>query len=133
MTYPTFKTKIPPGTYVLGDPCYSLAESASDQFWDGGRVDWKFYDTTIEHEGHGHRAMAFCTAYGDGCFFDQNGHPYGVDAGVIGLVAVELTDPAKLARTFQWVQTVTFKRAVTCTRSPTGVLKFGPYKIKTGE
>lgn len=125
----TYSTKIPAWTYVLGDPCYTLIESAGDQFWEEGKVNWNFYNTTID----GYRIVAFSTAHGDGCYRDNLGREIGVDAGVIGLVPIELADPAKLARCSGngYVHVVTFKRAVTCSRSATAVLKFGPYKIKT--
>jgi len=125
----TYSTKIPPGTYVLGDPCYTLIESAGDKFWEEGRVSWEFYNTVIDD----HAVMAFSTAHGDGGYYDQHGNEYGVDAGVIGLVPIELADPAKLARCSGngYVHIVTFKKPVTCTRSATATLKFGPYKIKT--
>ena len=43
-------------------------------------------------EGYAYRmvGIALPSAYGDGCYEDDHGNCYGVDAGVIGLVPLEL-------------------------------------------
>lgn len=79
-----------PGKYYVGDLCYAIED------WDA------FCDLTIVRTGvldgqfpwksgvlwsHG-------TAFGDGSFGDNEGHHYGVDAGLIGVLPVEFFDKA---------------------------------------
>jgi hypothetical protein len=37
----------------------------------------------------GRRFASYTTKYGDGSYYDQYGHTYGVDAGLIGCIAVD--------------------------------------------
>ena len=39
----------------------------------------------------------FSTAYGDGCYLDQEGRQYSVDSGGIGAIRVDHANPEKLA------------------------------------
>ncbi len=80
--------KFPAGRYYVGDLCYAIND------WD------KFCALTI----HGHDVLdgqfpwrgkmlwTHGTAYGDGCFRDQLGHEYCVDAGLIGVLPAEFID-----------------------------------------
>lgn len=78
---------VPAGKYFLGDPCYFI----KDEMW----MDWlESADYTrnshlIARTPDNHFAIGFGTAYGDGTYLDQYGFQYGVDAGLIGLVAIE--------------------------------------------
>ncbi len=82
------RTSLPPGTYYIGDLCYAIED------WDAfckltikgneciyGEFPWK----TGKLWQHG-------TAYGDGCYEDQEGNEYGVDAGLIGVLPIEFAD-----------------------------------------
>jgi len=75
------------GTYYVGDLCYVM-----DAEWD------EFCSLTINgnavEDGEfnladGRRFAFSRTAYGDGCYYDQAGNEYGVDAGLIGVIRVE--------------------------------------------
>jgi hypothetical protein len=88
-------TKLPAGKYWIGDPCYVLADKEGIDFdWnefcrfcfdgdDSGRSN----EGVVDHQGiefafHG-------TAWGDGCYSDEYGNSYGVDAGVLGCIPIE--------------------------------------------
>jgi len=85
------QTKFPPGKYYVGDLCYVISDAGWDDFCkmtitDGGNVlDGYFKWKSKFLWTHG-------TAYGDGCFLDQNGDEYSVDAGLIGVLPFELID-----------------------------------------
>jgi hypothetical protein len=88
MTYTEGKSvTVPAGKYWLGDPCYVI----KDEMW----IEWlESCDYTKERHlvgktPDGHFALGFNTADGDGVYQDQFGFSYGVDAGLIGLVAYE--------------------------------------------
>lgn len=76
------------GKYYIGDLCYVLTD------WDA------FCDLTIKDKEclHGKfpwkdgKFWTHGTAYGDGTYLDQDGHEYGVDAGLIGCIPFEYCD-----------------------------------------
>jgi hypothetical protein len=82
---------MPAGKYYVGDLCYVLGDRW-DEFCSltisGCRVlsgQFTFKDGTT--------FWTHCTAYGDGTYTDQLGREYSVDAGLIGVVAIENIDP----------------------------------------
>ena len=78
----------PAGKYYVGDLCYVIAD------WD------EFCDKTIsgdsvcngEFPWKGKKLWSHTTAYGDGSYTGSDGHEYCVDAGLIGILPVELCD-----------------------------------------
>lgn len=83
---------MPAGVYYVGDLCYVMHPQ-----WD------EFCRITISDNhcldgefslANGVRFCSYGTFFGDGCYFDQNGREYGVDAGLIGCIRVEdINDP----------------------------------------
>lgn len=73
--------------FYIGDIGYVLEDRIFDDFWgdECGNGDGIHMDPVTELEF----AVAG-TAYGDGCYADNNGNEYPVDGGVIGLVPLEL-------------------------------------------
>jgi hypothetical protein len=79
---------MPAGKYYIGDLCYVMDDVEWDEFCsitiDGQRVlDGEF------QLKDGRRFATYGTAYGDGVYYDQYGHSYSVDAGLIGCILVE--------------------------------------------
>ena len=101
----------PPGTYYIGDPCYVIPDH-----------EWMDYlDTYPKHPNphigwidgiavtfKGHKCWHSGTAYGDGSYRDNEGHEYGVDAGIIGIIPIELCE-----KTIDNVETNELGRIVT--------------------
>lgn len=83
-------TKMTAGTYYIGDLCYVLSSKWTEfcaLTIDGHSVlDGVF--TMVD----GTTFATFGTAYGDGCYMDEEGQEYPVDAGLIGCVLVESVD-----------------------------------------
>jgi len=120
------KVTMPPGVYILGDPCYVIPENMWDDFCESTKgYNYK----RLEHEGH--TAMAFGTDHGDGAFYDQQGREYGVDAGMIGLVPALWAKPRHPLDRSKPVQ-ITLTKPTKCSRSDNGTLTFGDIKIVTG-
>ena len=82
------------GKYYIGDLCYVMHPE-----WD------EFCSLTIN--GHnvldgefnlkdGRRFATFTTKWGDGTYKDEQGRSYGVDAGLIGCIAVDDITPSEL-------------------------------------
>lgn len=120
------KVTVPPGEYYLGDPCYSIGEDR-DKWID---LCDKWY--IAENKGSNPVAqsgdsfvLAFNTAYGDGSYPGSDGKYYCVDAGIIGLVPVEIADKGT-----DLVTKITFTEPTVCT-SENGVLTFGSVVIDT--
>lgn len=80
----TLKVAIPAGKYILGDPCYTIR----DEHWMPLLNDSNFFESPTGTVA-GTQVIAFGTKYGDGTYDASNGHSYGVDAGLIGLVPLE--------------------------------------------
>ena len=74
--------------FYIGDVCYVLTDDVYHEFWGCKK---KFADGIFEVPGMcGIKFAVGGTAEGDGCYADQLGHSFPVDAGVIGLVPIEL-------------------------------------------
>lgn len=75
--------------FYIGDICYVLDDSIYHGIW--GKADYQdgVYETPFG------KFAAASTAFGDGCYDDQYGHNYGVDAGVIGIVPWEILEQQK--------------------------------------
>jgi len=85
--------------FYLGDICYVLGEDVYDGVWGKEGYEDGYYEDP--KSGFGFAVAG--TAYGDGSYFDGEGHEYCVDAGVIGLVPLELVekeDGLELGRVF---------------------------------
>jgi hypothetical protein len=117
-----FTVQVPTGRYVLGDPCYSVA----DEHWDSLLESCDYFNEPVGTV-NGVKVLAFSTKWGDGCYQDQFGNEYGVDAGLIGLVPISLAtkkdDPDGLI--------VDFIGSVICSTDGNGKLTFGKYVIDT--
>ena len=124
---------VPAGTYVLGDPCYTM-----DDEWlgwlDAAGIGGDELVAPIP--GTEHTVVAFATAYGDGEWpvvesGRRTGREVCADAGLIGLVPLEwVQQSGQEVRPYQVV--VTFTRQTTCKRAEDGTLKFGRYTVRTG-
>lgn len=117
---------VPAGTYVLGDPCYTVP----DEDWDKLLQSCDYFKRPVGISG-GFEVLAFPTLYGDGVYRDQKGREFPVDAGLIGLVPVEyaqITDDK-----FYPTYTVEFKTLTACECRADGTLIFGDVKIETGD
>ena len=75
--------------FYIGDICYVLSGDVYYKLW-GGRHGFK--DGEFEVPGTGYSFAVGPTAYGDGEYYDDEGNAYPVDAGVIGLVPLELVE-----------------------------------------
>ena len=75
--------------FYVGDVCYVLGDQIYHGEW--GRMHG-YKDGVWEDPKTGFSFAVAGTAYGDGSYFDGEGHEYGVDAGVIGVVPLELVE-----------------------------------------
>lgn len=74
------------GEYWVGDPCYVVPDDIYQGIWGD---KYKFEDGTIDC-GNGLSFQVHGTAWGDGEYKGSNGFIYGVDAGVLAIVPMEL-------------------------------------------
>ena len=87
--------KIKSNKFYIGDICYVLNDDLYQNIW-GGKYD--FRDGVIDFGIN--QVLVHGTAYGDGCYSDNKGNTYGVDAGVIGVVPEELIDWDKIEKDY---------------------------------
>lgn len=72
--------------FYIGDICYVLSERVYDEIWGGKH---SYNEGVYQVDSKNSFAVAG-TAFGDGTYYDSYGNEYPVDAGVIGLVPLEL-------------------------------------------
>lgn len=87
--------KIKSNKFYVGDICYVLNEDLYQNIW-GGKYDFK--DGVIDFGAN--QVLVHGTRYGDGCYEDNQGNTYSVDAGVIGVVPEELIDWDKIEKDY---------------------------------
>jgi hypothetical protein len=122
------EVEVPAGKYILGDPCYAVPDSD----WDALLKSCNFFESPIGYIKDGLQefpVLAFSTRWGDGCYKGTDGNLYPVDAGLIGLVPVEVVGMESLRSDLCTV--VTFTTAVKCSTDNEGKLRFGPITIDT--
>ena len=99
----TIKHKFPAGKYYIGDPCYAVKNGNwSDVIRDTGcfgiEIDELMSDGKVFrwNDGKWIYRGKFCfasgTTYGDGSYSDNENREYGVDAGLIGIMPIEVCD-----------------------------------------
>lgn len=85
---------MPSGEYYVGDLCYVMHDR-----WD------ELCNLTIQDNkvlngeftlSDGTRFALFSTMYGDGCYEDQIGNQYPVDAGLIGCILLKDISPSEM-------------------------------------
>ena len=117
---------VPAGQYVIGDPCYAVPY----EDWDALLASCNYFQNPIGYvEGINgkHFVLAFGTRWGDGCYAGSDGKEYPVDAGLIGLVPVELVDDMSE----HYGNVVTFNKPTVCSSNGDGKLRFGGIVIDT--
>lgn len=89
---PCFSAVVPPGTYVVGDPCYSVPDERWMEWLEAADYRNEHRDHILAAELDGRMVVGVHTSYGDGEYQDTLGNSFGVDAGLIGLVPIEVAD-----------------------------------------
>lgn len=120
--------RMPAGEYYVSDPCYCFNNDTWHKI--GAITNWFQDEEKPVFEYKGKPCLAFSTAHGDGLFTDNQGREYGVDAGMIGLIPVEVADKAPCEGIGHKIG---FNKPFRCTRSPEGKLRFGDIVIDTGD
>ena len=120
LTLSSISVVVPKGAYILGDPCYVVP----DKDWGDLLASCNYFNEPVGSVGD-FKVLAFGTKWGDGCYPDNKGNTYPVDAGLIGLVPVAYATDDRKDSTL-----VVFETATLCTNDG-GILKFGDYIIDT--
>ncbi len=116
-------TKLPAGTYFIGDPCYCFDDS-----WRELLDHTDFFESGIS-EFKGGFVAAEGTAWGDGTYRGSDGRDYDVDAGMIGAVSVNLYE-AQESMNYRGVFKVEFEEDFEV-YSEDGVIHIGHIAIDT--
>lgn len=91
----TTKHILPAGKYYIGDPCYVVPNNLWGKLIDStGCFGLNLENVENWNDGkffyRGLPCFVNGTAYGDGVYYDGNGTKYGVDAGLLGIMPVEV-------------------------------------------
>lgn len=118
---------MPAGEYYVGDPCYAV--KADD--WLPWLKDADFETPGIVYllaEIEGKAVLGITTAYGDGEYNGTDGNSYTVDAGLIGVTPVSISDEGA----GPGLQKVAFESAFICSYKE-GLITIGHIEINTDE
>jgi hypothetical protein len=119
------------GKYWVGDLCYVF----SDKDWMDACKLFISGNDCLEGEFNlpdGRRFAIFNTAYGDGEYYDQNGHKYCVDAGCIGCTLVENISASKYNNIEDLGNIVEFNETFEVLEDQ-GLIKIGHILIETND
>jgi hypothetical protein len=112
------------GQYAIGDPCYAVP----DKDWIPLLESCNYFESPIGYVKDGIQkfpVLAFGTKWGDGCYRGTDGKAYPVDAGLIGLVPVEIIEDTADC------ELITFDKDILCINDGSGKLRFGNITIDT--
>lgn len=123
------RLRVKAGTYHLGDPCYTVPGDRWMEWLNA--ADFESNHAVLDAELGGHRVIGLSTAYGDGTYRGSDGFIYGVDAGLIGLVPVDL--PGIRDDLPDLTTKVAFHEDFDVVRDSNGTLTFGHIVIETGD
>ena len=127
----TRKHTLEKGLYYIGDPCYVIA----DEKWlplleETGYFGLPDHKSTNYDDGlftyNEQPCFARGTAYGDGCYLDNNNVEHYVDAGLLCIIPVDAIDE----RALRGVQYRTFDKDFEVWFDD-GVFYFGDIEINT--
>ena len=120
---------VPAGKYVLGDPCYVVPNDDWDELLQSCGYFAENCIGFVRREDRSRiNVLAFGTMWGDGCYFDNKGREYPVDAGLIGLVPLAYANHEELDEDTVIVE---FTKPTKCTKHEGGRLVFGDIVIDT--
>lgn len=94
--------ELPPGAYMLGDPCYFVADKQwSTACRNIGNRDSAMFELPSEEKYWKTKdtgtVLMLSTIHGDGTYSGSNGFGYGVDAGLLGAVDVVCVNKQSVA------------------------------------
>lgn len=114
------------GKYYVGDLCYILDGNGYDWIDVLEQNDYFSYSDYFEYK----KVQGFCspTMYGDGAYYDLDGHEFLVDAGIIGCWPMSAL-PAGASTKGGHV--VDFLDDFTCDMDNHGVIYIGHLEIET--
>ena len=138
LSKPVFK--MPAGKYYVGDPCYCFNDNWHRLLNATNYFDFRRKPTDNELPGRAgnaiifdeHPVAAFDTEHGDGSYRGSDGFCYGVDAGLLGVVAFELIErPMEEVERLGTI--IEFETDFLCSREEGGTIHLGHITIPTGE
>jgi hypothetical protein len=119
------------GEYWIGDLCYVIDDRWDDVcslLFKSGEKKKSERPGEFEMED-GIKFALYSTAWGDGCYDDNKGNRYGVDAGVIGCIKV--SDLHKMGESPSTLGTVHTFEEDFVTGYDEGTIFFGDIRIET--
>lgn len=123
---------MPAGKYYVGDLCYVMHpewKEACDLFF-AGRNDHGCNDGEF-NLSDGRRFASFGTKWGDGTYYSQFGHTFGVDAGLIGCIKVSDISESEIENISDGA-VIDFNEPFECSVNEDGLIKIGFVEIPTG-
>ena len=129
------QSKLPAGTYYVGDLCYVVNDDDWSDFCERSFPDSYTEVVGIFETFEGINYANFGTKYGDGGYADYNGRKYSVDSGSIGCIPVcALSDEFDSEASAKLGNIIDFPEAFEVGYDEeTGTIIFGNVEIMTGD
>lgn len=124
--------EVPPGTYVVGDPCYSVPNELWMAWLEAADYEVQSREHVLAANINGHLTVGVSTACGDGVYPASDGAMYGVDAGLLGLVPIEVAKDVQDNLNAGLTTTVTLDKPAVC-YFDNGTVHLGDLTIWTGD
>jgi hypothetical protein len=121
---------VPAGRYWVGDPCYSVPNDLWMDWLEAADYTFPGREHVLAARINGQIAVGVATKYGDGSYMDEQGREYGVDAGLLGVVPVEVAENNYANDTAGRI--IEFDREFECYYDD-GTVNLGPVRIHTGD
>ena len=124
---------MPAGKYYVGDLCYVMHPEWNEccELFFAGRSDHGC-NTGEFNLSDGRRFASFNTRWGDGLYYSQLGHSFGVDSGGIGCIRVEDVSESERVHLKDGA-VIDFSEPFDCSCDKDGLIKIGFVEIATGD
>lgn len=122
---------LPAGTYIVGDPCYTMDNDAWNLWLDAANLNSnRNLPDMLVAPFNGALVAACHTMHGDGTYTDRQRRNYGSDAGLIGAVPLIAASKRPQLMSGDLHHVVTFEEDFTVYRDG-GVIHIGHITIDT--
>jgi len=124
---------MPAGKYYIGDLCYVMTDEEWGQVCALTAPKMGTWGKSTQGEfelADGRRFACYDTKWGDGTYYDELGHSYSVDAGIIGCILLEDIKANKYDNLLDLGAIVEFDEPFV-TSEHTGLIQFGYIIIET--
>jgi len=122
---------MPPGEYVVGDPCYSVPDDRWMEWLQA--ADYETAGDVLLADLDGLPVLGLHTRWGDGTYTGSDRNEYPVDSGLLGLVPLQLLTEKELGELGDEMVVLRSSYPVRCSWGSDGLVQLGTIVIATDD